>query len=56
MAEGFFHEPKFVDKIDAAVRVTDDEIRVWSYGKLSISDDRVYLFPDGRVDSNFRGP
>ena len=54
IADGFF-DPASVEKIDAAVRVTDDEMRVWSYGKMRTSDDSVDLIPDYRMDANFRG-
>ena len=55
MAEGVFHDPTFAEKIDAAARVTDDEMRLWSYEKLSTSDNFVRLLPDYRMYSNFRG-
>ena len=54
IADGFFH-PASVEKIDAAVRVTDDEMRVWSYGNMRTSDNSVDLIPDYRMDANFRG-
>ena len=54
IADGFF-DPASVEKIDAAVRVTDDEMRVWSYGKMRTSYDSVDLIPDYRMDANFRG-
>ena len=54
IADGFF-DPASVEKIDAAVRVSDDEMRVWSYGKMRTSDDSVDLIPDCRMDANFRG-
>ena len=54
IADGFF-DPASVEKIDAAVRVTDDEMRVWSYGKMRTCYDSVDLIPDYRMDANFRG-
>jgi hypothetical protein len=54
IADGVF-DPASVEKIDAAVKMTDDEMRVWSYGKMRTSYDSVDLIPDYRMDANFRG-
>ena len=50
MVVGFLHDPTFVEKIDAAVRVTDDEIIVWLYWYTYY---RIHFLLDNIMNSRF---